>query len=50
MENMGADKLAENTPKCPKTTVPKTYLPKLSASSKVWNFNEKRLHCFIWRP
>ena len=37
---MGADKSAENTPKCPKI-----YLPKLSVQAqKVWHFGEKRLH------
>ena len=44
MENLGkgllstkifADKLAENTPKCPKI---------VCLSQKVWYFNEKRLH------
>ena len=32
---MGADKLAENTPNAPKLICP---------SQKVWNFDEKRLH------
>ena len=37
---MGADKSAENTPKCPKIFLPKIVCP----SPKVWDFDEKRLH------
>ena len=33
---MGADKLAENTPNAPKLICP---------SPKVWDFDEKRIHC-----